>query len=225
MKTAFHPQSPSRGIMPSVRDPKTNRFLPTGRVRCKNHPEKKAHGNELCANCWSQDQRDRDTPYAQKQRESAREWQRKHSKTWQREKYKQNPEKHRQEKREYWAKLSAEERWEINLKSAYGIMAAEYYAILDRQNGCCGVCLKPPTDNKKLFVDHVHAAEFVEIRGLLCGRCNTLVGYIDKTNKENLERAINYASRVPIAKTTVRHRRARTRQTLYEEQEPSHAPT
>ncbi len=42
------------------------------------------------------------------------------------------------------------------------------------QNDVCAVCRKAQNDNKVLFVDHDHANGI--IRGLLCKRCNSVLG-------------------------------------------------
>lgn len=181
-----------------------------GMKYCKNHPELRSHGNELCINCWSQYQRDNNTSYAQHQRQLTRDWQKKNSANYQRKTYANNPNKFRSRAKERWANLPLEKRWEINLKCTYGIDANRYYQILREQNDVCAICHKPPLENQKLVVDHRHTTPTIEIRGLLCSRCNTLVGYIDKTESNILERAIQYASSEPVAKTSIRNRRARS---------------
>lgn len=45
----------------------------------------------------------------------------------------------------------------------------------DKQGGKCAVCRKPPRPGKKLCVDHNHKTGAV--RGLLCKRCNTALGF------------------------------------------------
>jgi len=47
----------------------------------------------------------------------------------------------------------------------------EMYAV---QNGLCAICLKPEKERAHLSVDHNHATG--EIRGLLCHRCNLMLG-------------------------------------------------
>lgn len=49
--------------------------------------------------------------------------------------------------------------------------AREFYVNwLAAQHGKCALCKRPEPDNKKLDLDHDHAA--MHIRGLLCWRCN-----------------------------------------------------
>jgi len=56
-------------------------------------------------------------------------------------------------------------------KAKYGIMRDEYESMLVEQEGCCLICgqlMHPPC------IDHDHDTD--EVRGLLCVRCNTMLG-------------------------------------------------
>ncbi len=79
------------------------------------------------------------------------------------------------------------------LKRTYGIDLAQYEAMLKKQNGGCAICGKKCTTGKSLAVDHCHKAGHV--RGLLCGRCNRMIGLMedDATIAEN---ALNYLLRM-----------------------------
>lgn len=61
------------------------------------------------------------------------------------------------------------------LKRHYGLTASAYQALLDSQVGCCAVChtTRGNSRSDRLFVDHDHATG--KVRGLLCGRCNTIL--------------------------------------------------
>ena len=63
-----------------------------------------------------------------------------------------------------------------NLES-YGLTPACYDALLAKQGGACAICARPPI-GKRLHVDHNHSTGMV--RALLCRRCNSLVGFIEK---------------------------------------------
>lgn len=88
----------------------------------------------------------------------------------------------------------------------YGITQEQYEVMLKSQNGCCKICGKPETKKDKsgtvcsLAIDHVHVDGFDElqpeekakyVRGLLCYRCNMLLGY-SNDSYELLESAITY---------------------------------
>jgi len=59
------------------------------------------------------------------------------------------------------------------LKYSYNMSLEEYHALLEHQDHKCAIC-KQGTRNKRLAVDHNHITG--EVRGLLCGKCNTALG-------------------------------------------------
>lgn len=69
---------------------------------------------------------------------------------------------------------------EQDLRAKFGISLAEYDDMFAAQKGRCAICGKPETAKrngvvKRLAVDHDHNTG--QIRGLLCGRCNPMIGY------------------------------------------------
>jgi len=85
-----------------------------------------------------------------------------------------------------------------DLKSNHNITLEEYNKMLDEQNGVCAICFEKETDkesNKKiksLAVDHDH--KIGSVRGLLCGKCNKMLG-MAKDNIFILKNAIEYLKR------------------------------
>lgn len=63
------------------------------------------------------------------------------------------------------------------LRWYYGITLEEYEKMLVYQDGVCAICGGPPCGSQRLFVDHDH--ETGVVRGLLCGRCNSMLGLAD----------------------------------------------
>ena len=71
-------------------------------------------------------------------------------------------------------------------KFRYGVTAAEFAALLEKQGGRCALCGVEFADRsgRTLHVDHDHATN--RIRGLLCLRCNTAMeraevpGWLDR---------------------------------------------
>ena len=55
-----------------------------------------------------------------------------------------------------------------------GISLADYDAMRQRQNGACAICKR---SGQALCVDHCHACG--KVRGLLCGKCNSVLGFCD----------------------------------------------
>ncbi len=70
------------------------------------------------------------------------------------------------------------------LKYCYRLTPAEFNEILKSQGGVCKMCGKEP-GKRKLCVDHDHSCCPGEktcgkcFRGLVCYRCNTMLGYIE----------------------------------------------
>lgn len=77
-----------------------------------------------------------------------------------------------------------------HLKYRYGITEEEYQNLLQTQQHCCKICNQhESTFEKPLFVDHCHSTG--EVRGLLCSKCNTILGYAED-NIEVFKKAIQY---------------------------------
>lgn len=76
------------------------------------------------------------------------------------------------------------------LKIKYGMTVEDYDLMLIQQGGRCAICFTDEPRGKGTFhVDHCHATSIV--RGLLCSKCNILLGHADD-NIERLEKAIAY---------------------------------
>lgn len=90
---------------------------------------------------------------------------------------------HKAWKRNRWSNLSVDERREENrkwaLKTLYGITVEQYDERLAQQDGGCAICGRPDGGQRErpLYVDHDHATGAV--RGLLCAKCNSALGYLD----------------------------------------------
>lgn len=76
------------------------------------------------------------------------------------------------------------------LKKRYGIEPEDYDYMLAAQNGCCAICGE--SSEKPLVVDHCHWHG--GIRGLLCYRCNTGLGFF-RDDQTYLRKAIAYLDR------------------------------
>lgn len=92
-------------------------------------------------------------------------------------KYRQT-EKHKEWKKAYRnsdrAKISRRDQL---LRKNFAISFEEYSRMLDEQGGVCAVCKTTKQPNEKermLAVDHSHMTG--KIRGLLCRRCNVVLG-------------------------------------------------
>jgi hypothetical protein len=71
-------------------------------------------------------------------------------------------------------------RREKALKSSYGLSLTDYENLFAKQGGLCKICGQPGslktchTQRHDLYVDHCHKSG--AIRGLLCQKCNTILG-------------------------------------------------
>lgn len=78
------------------------------------------------------------------------------------------------------------------LKSTYGITPEDYDGLYDKQKGKCAICGKHQSELKRrLCVDHDHNTG--KVRGLLCHKCNFVIGNADD-DIEILNKAITYLS-------------------------------
>ena len=68
------------------------------------------------------------------------------------------------------------------IKRRYGLSYDDWQAMLKRQNGHCKICDKKmgltKAGNTNLHVDHCHTTG--KVRGLLCARCNMLIGFMEQ---------------------------------------------
>jgi Arc/MetJ-type ribon-helix-helix transcriptional regulator len=71
----------------------------------------------------------------------------------------------------------------------YGITREIHNKILAGQNNCCAICKTTEWTKCGPTVDHSHST--LRIRGILCNKCNTGLGYF-KDNSEIMKSAIAY---------------------------------
>lgn len=112
-----------------------------------------------------------------------------------------NKEKIQQKNKEEYQSLTPKERKDRDLRCKYGITLAQYDKMLKEQNNscaCCGITVDtlltkyPKSFHGSLVVDHDH--ETGKVRELLCSKCNTLVGYLEK-RKELIPKAYEYINK------------------------------
>lgn len=74
---------------------------------------------------------------------------------------------------------------------SYGIGVREFELVLQRQENRCGLCERKM---RSLCIDHDHVSG--KVRGLLCNRCNLLLGQIELSNGQKwLQNAIVWLTR------------------------------
>jgi hypothetical protein len=79
-------------------------------------------------------------------------------------------------------------RWRLAYKlNRYSLTPETFDAMLEAQGHACEMCHQPFKEDQPIFIDHDHACCPDEKsscgrcrRGLLCLRCNTALGYIER---------------------------------------------
>lgn len=93
-----------------------------------------------------------------------------------------------------WVK---ERQRRLNVKRYKGMDMAEYQRMFAAQNGVCAACSREETATRNgqlrwLCVDHCHTTH--DVRGLLCSKCNTSIGYADD-DAQRLRQLADYLDR------------------------------
>lgn len=101
-----------------------------------------------------------------------------------------------------WRKDHPEAGFNRHLLKNYGLTREQYDAMIVAQGGKCAICDEVPVPrtgqkNFRIFdVDHCHATN--RVRGLLCHRCNVMLGQA-RDRPEVLQAAILYLSRAQVS--------------------------
>lgn len=74
-----------------------------------------------------------------------------------------------------WTQANSYANWLRRLFQKYGLTEAQYNTLLVEQGSVCLLCQKPDPRGR-LSVDHCH--EHNRVRGLLCRKCNYVLGVI-----------------------------------------------
>jgi hypothetical protein len=100
------------------------------------------------------------------------------------------PEHSRREQSYHQRRLAEDPMYykKVRLKNCFGITLQQHQAMYAAQDGCCALC-KSPVPYDRIDTDHDHTTG--KVRGLLCHRCNMLMGFLD-TSKELLYDAFRY---------------------------------
>jgi hypothetical protein len=110
------------------------------------------------------------------------------TKTRNREWNNKNKDKRRIQSKRYYLK-NKEKVHEWHMQYSYGITRENREEILKSQNDSCAICGKPANNVDEFDVDHCHNTGTV--RGLLCHKCNTGIGFFED-DPELLTKAIQY---------------------------------
>ena len=92
------------------------------------------------------------------------------------------------------------ERRETHYLRKFGMTISDYLARFAQQNGLCAICRRPSPPGRPLFVDHDHRTG--RVRGLVCHRCNIVLGTAGDA-PDVLHNAAEYlAGRPPVRQAT-----------------------
>ena len=98
------------------------------------------------------------------------------------------------ERQKLWRANNSEKHYDTRLRIIYGITYEDYQRMFAEQDGKCKICGVSPRHcypkRGGLVVDHDHKS--LKVRGLLCVRCNLLVGYMEDVTTQIIEKAHNY---------------------------------
>jgi len=100
-----------------------------------------------------------------------------------------------EKRNQVWMKLNASQLRDKQLQRDFGINIEQYQEMLIAQGGVCAICGKGETSLTRkgkvrgLAVDHDHQTG--QIRGLLCSRCNQVLGRVED-NVDILQSMIDY---------------------------------
>lgn len=106
----------------------------------------------------------------------------------------ENKDKYNSNQRAY-QKAHPEMRYGTEIKRKYGCTLEQYNTMLMAQEGQCAICKRlhnPAVKKGRLFVDHDHATGAV--RALLCGACNSGIGYL-RDDVEVMAEAAKYLTK------------------------------
>jgi hypothetical protein len=84
-------------------------------------------------------------------------------------------ERHPERRREAWRRWWHNKGRFRDLAATYGISEEQYLAMLEAQDGRCAIC-RGDGQGRRLGVDHDH--DTGQVRGLLCGPCNSALGML-----------------------------------------------
>jgi hypothetical protein len=89
---------------------------------------------------------------------------------------------------------------DLSIRKLYGITAEQYAALLEAQDGGCGICGGTNESGRAMAVDHDHSCCPGSrscgqcVRGLLCSNCNMAIGLL-RDDPVRLQMAITYLTR------------------------------
>lgn len=72
----------------------------------------------------------------------------------------------------------------VYLSRLYGMTVEEYLELFNKANHVCQLCGQKERNGRRLSIDHCHMSGTV--RGVLCNRCNTVLGTLETLLEQDL---------------------------------------
>lgn len=91
---------------------------------------------------------------------------------------------YRQANREQTNRWKRKQNWKRQ-----GIDVDVALELVNKNDGTCDICKRPPQNGKALYVDHCHTSG--RVRGVICHDCNTGLSRF-QDNPDNLRKAADY---------------------------------
>ena len=163
------------------------------RVRDRMTPEQKEKARKASRECNAR-------KFAAMTKEEKSAWDEKRRKD-----YAKNPEKSKEASRKYYhenkkddpeyrAHMKVYSR-EYRMKTKFGLTVEQVNEMAEAQGGKCAICCKRPRPKQVAYIEspwHVdHDHKTGKVRGLLCNRCNLMLGHVDD-DVTILQTAIEY---------------------------------
>lgn len=147
------------------------------------HPSAKHYAKGLCRNCYMRGFRKACPEWVEYNRQYCREWRQVAENRVRDSEYRKQ---HRADPTKV-EKIRARGR-RSNIRVKYGLTNAEYDKLLAEYGYACAICF----GDDVLCVDHCH--ETGRVRGILCVRCNSGIGFL-RDSAELVKRAAEYLTK------------------------------
>ena len=113
-----------------------------------------------------------------------------YNKKYQKKYYKKYKERILKQSKEYYILGYKKIQAKRQLERLYGLSIEQYNNLFNEQEGCCIICgVHQINLKRRLSVDHCH--KIGKIRGLLCSKCNLVLGLF-KDDHERFGKAQEY---------------------------------
>lgn len=136
------------------------------------HPSRQHYAHDKCKSCWKTEY-ERTNPKARRNvlAQRRRRYRKHRASILQRQRARYHADLQRERDRAYCYRL----------RDNFGMTWEDYKQMERKQKSKCAICGEGPTERTRLTVDHDHVTG--KIRGLLCHRCNLVIGRMEDNPK------------------------------------------